>query len=308
MTACSSHWQGVQRVNPEVHAIYIKRIGFSLIRVHRQQTFSAQNSTDEVLLQQLKWPIEYMQVGMRMEDYNSTSETLQRQYLDVWNRFCSISYETHEDTGFMCYKKEILTGTEVSLDVSTVGLEGTVTGVGTEFDTEIAAGEFIVINDIPYVVVQVVSASTVLLGSTTTQPLPPANLTSTNFYKFVRTPKTYQVQVETPTIEAITITAHGIYIYNDYPALFFTAYQPFQYGGPNLNTPSEEGALFINFCLYPNSYQPSGHINISRAREFYLRYVASIITSSNRGTLIVVASAINFLLISDGSAVLRYST
>jgi hypothetical protein len=28
----------------------------------------------------------------------------------------------------------------------------------------------------------------------------------------------------------------------------------------------------IPFCLYPNDYQPSGHINVSRAREFYLNY------------------------------------
>ena len=28
----------------------------------------------------------------------------------------------------------------------------------------------------------------------------------------------------------------------------------------------------VNFCLYPHSYQPSGHINVSRAREFYLDY------------------------------------
>ena len=64
----------------------------------------------------------------------------------------------------------------------------------------------------------------------------------------------------------------------------------------------------INFNLYPGTYQPSGHINVSRAREFYIAYTSSVISTSLVGTLVVVAAAINFLLISDGSAVLRYST
>jgi hypothetical protein len=74
--------------------------------------------------------------------------------------------------------------------------------------------------------------------------------------------------------------------------------------------------LFIPFCLYPGTYQPSGHINVSRAREFYLKFTSSFFSGSSApngagsrtGLLVVIASAINFLLISDGSAVLRYST
>ena len=65
----------------------------------------------------------------------------------------------------------------------------------------------------------------------------------------------------------------------------------------------------ITFCLYPGSYQPSGHVNVSRAREFYLQYWSEgAVSSEDPADLIIVASAINFLLISDGSAVLRYST
>ena len=64
----------------------------------------------------------------------------------------------------------------------------------------------------------------------------------------------------------------------------------------------------INFALYPGTYQPSGHINISRAREFMLRYTSSFISASNVVQLLITAIAINFLLISDGSANLRYST
>ena len=72
--------------------------------------------------------------------------------------------------------------------------------------------------------------------------------------------------------------------------------------------------MMITFCLYPGTYQPSGHINVSRAREFYIDYRTTgwigndPVNNKDPGTLVIVASAINFLLISDGSAVLRYST
>jgi hypothetical protein len=64
----------------------------------------------------------------------------------------------------------------------------------------------------------------------------------------------------------------------------------------------------INFGFLPGDYQPSGHVNLSRVREFYLNYTSSFISRNNKVELIVLADLINFLLIKDGSAVLRYST
>lgn len=52
-------------VNPEIHDIFASRIGFSLIRVHRRQTNSVQNSTDSYLLDQLKFPAEFIMLGFR---------------------------------------------------------------------------------------------------------------------------------------------------------------------------------------------------------------------------------------------------
>jgi hypothetical protein len=117
-----------------------------------------------------------------------------------------------------------------------------------------------------------------------------------------------------PTLEYITIKAHGIPIYNKFPAQFYNAYIPYNYGGHNIRVPKDCGAMMITFCLYPGTYQPSGHINVSRAREFYIDYKTTgwigndPANNKDPGTLVIVASAINFLLISDGSAVLRYST
>jgi hypothetical protein len=52
-------------VNPEIHDIFASRIGFSLIRVHRRQRNQLQAPVDRFLLDQLKYPAEYLFVGFR---------------------------------------------------------------------------------------------------------------------------------------------------------------------------------------------------------------------------------------------------
>ena len=52
-------------VNPEIHDIFASRIGFSLIRVHRRQRNQLQAPRDRFLLDQLKYPAEYLMVGFR---------------------------------------------------------------------------------------------------------------------------------------------------------------------------------------------------------------------------------------------------
>jgi hypothetical protein len=117
---------------------------------------------------------------------------------------------------------------------------------------------------------------------------------------------TYVRQIR--TVDQMSLTAHGIVLNDSFSERFYNAYNPFNYGGPALVTPEDEGAMLVNFALYPKSYQPSGHLNVSRAREFYVSWQTSYTTASCPAELLVVGVAINFLLITDGSAVLRYST
>ena len=76
----------------------------------------------------------------------------------------------------------------------------------------------------------------------------------------------------------------------------------------------------ISFALYPGNSQPSGYINVSRAKDFYISYNSSIIgTPTNwwsnknckynkpQGNLYVSAIALNFLLIENGNYILRFS-
>ena len=234
-------------VNPEIHDIYIKRIGFNLIRVHRIQTQQLNSDANQVLLSNLKWPIEYFYAGVKpVENTNNNNGQLWRN----WHRFVKTTIQNCQDP--------------------------------TQIEHLLLTSP----------------------SSTTNQSSSPRRTCVD--YSGCGGNVTYWTSVR--PLDTIEISAHQIPIYKPYPTGFYNSYLPLQYGGVNIQTPEDEGCYFINFCLYPGTYQPSGHFNISRAREFYFNYTSSVINAQNTGTLYIDASALNFLLISDGSAVLRYST
>jgi hypothetical protein len=232
-------------VNPEIHDIYIKRIGFSLIRVYRQHTQTcSQTASEEKLLSQLKWPVEYMFIGLRPR----------------WNT------------------------------TNTTNNSGTAAGTVT--------GNQYVWRDWHRLtkVVNAVQNSAISVDISATAGAVTNNIMSSEYY------------LPVPTVDSLSLTSHGITIFDSFNDTFFNQYMPFHYGGTALTTPDDVGALFVNMALFPRSYQPSGHLNISRARETYLKWTTSYISPSTSADLLCVAIAINFLLISDGSCVLRYST
>jgi hypothetical protein len=216
-------------VNPEVHDIYIKRIGFSLIRVYRQHNQRAnQENVDEKLLSQLKWPVEYMFVGVRPV-WNVKGVTVgtggivsggnQNQWRD-WHRMTRMVNATCN----CAQLSEVPSGTAVAAAGSSIGH---------------------VIPDLYYLPV--------------------------------------------PTVDNMTLTSHGIVIFDHFNDTFFNQYMPYHYGGPALVTPDDVGALFVNMALFPRSYQPSGHLNISRARETYLKWSTSYISAMTPADLLAVA-------------------
>ena len=403
-------------VNPEVHNIFIKRIGFTLIRVHRQQNNDdSEGSQDKSqLLQNLKWPIEAMFVGMRIKKYSNGSPSDIRMNLDKWHKFHKVVSEKRSATGWNVMKETKDGGNTLDPVTTFVGANGSVAGTGKlETHTFASQNAHYGIKNVQFMKLNPDGSGGLLVVETLenasdndSQVMYPASniidqfpkgtnisfniMSNGKFYPFVlsitggeivadkpnlgnlvftikvgrdhwqqlqEVPKSesdvgkvvltgapqgvagtvmtitkenlfdcfclikYEVMpMETtvdvcrPTLEYITIKAHGIPIYNNFPSKFYNAYIPFNYGGHNISAPKDCGAMMITFCLYPGTYQPSGHINVSRAREFYIDYKTTGHIGNNPekgkdvGALVIVASAINFLLISDGSAVLRYST
>ena len=258
-------------VNPEVHDIYIKRIGFSLIRVYRQQWQRTQYATSELLLSQLKWPIEYMFVGARPTwNVANQSNSLAAGNPYVWRDWHRLTHVINGDVDAVARAE--------TCQLTPSGL-ASVFGTASGFTS--AAGY---------------TASGKIIASSAPS--------SSAIYSVI--PDEYYLPV--PTVDQLALTSHGIVIFENFQDQFFNSYMPFHYGGTALCTPDDVGALFVNMALFPRSYQPSGHLNISRARETYLKWYSTYIGSTSTVDLIIVAVAINFLLITDGSAVLRYST
>lgn len=346
-------------MNPEIHDIFIQRVGFSLIRVHRMQS-STVNATQDgsLLLSNLKWPIETMFIGFRL---NSVAK-----HMDSWYKFSNVKKVQTQVAGALGEVPVATVAGTFALGANSTIVSNTLT-LTKASDTQVAPLS-VKVDDYFVVYSQYAPVTSLAPGSVLDNP---ANYvySSTNqlteyarfkvasaaftaavaasgsnpsvaeYYTYTcasgtvssvsfslttavpmgnkvvvlvrRAPVTGTFSVATPLVSSMGIKAHGISIYQDLPSTFYNAYLPFHYGTP-LNTPEDPGTMMVVFNLYPGSYQPSGHINVSRAREFYLTYKTSPkgfdSTSEGQGSVFIVASAINFLLISDGSAVLRYST
>lgn len=213
-------------LNPDILDIFIKRIGITLIRVHKQQEMILNQSFNEVLLNEMKFPIESMYVAFRPSINLEGSERL-----DTWNLNSSL-VKSFIPTPVM-------------------------------FDNT-GNGDYV-------------------LGSN-----------SIIYYQ------------ENVVVNILGLKADNISIFNETSSLFYNSYLPYQYG-VHTSTPPDKSTYMFTFNFDPNSYQPSGYLNLSKIRRFYLYYESSIIGPMNTCKLIVSAKAINFLLLRDGELSLQYN-
>lgn len=212
-------------VNPDIHNIFIKRVGFNLIRIHKFANNSINSGADNILLDTLKFPTETIYFGVK--------PAINIGNADNWHRF------------------HVVTDTLLS------------------YPARIA-------NAAPPPVDQLVFTDAVLKNAT-------------------------------PVMTSLAFTAKGIDLYRPTPPSFFNQYIPYNYGGWNINTPIDIGMYMAPFNFYPGSFQPSGHLNLSAVREFYLRFTSNYLSNTTPGALFCLGISINFLLITKGYAVLRYN-
>jgi len=183
-------------VNPEIHDIYIKRIGFSLIRVYRFQRVTFNTSSGDQLLSQLKWPIETIFAGLRPQ-FNVARPV-----------YSGLSVTSGNVNSWRDWHKL------------------------TSLTDNLCEG---------------VSNASALLPTTNADPTLITVATSATQSSAVRD-RRLVYQTSQKTIDVVSITAHGIPIFNQFNAEFFSDYMPYQYGGYNVVTPEDRGALMINFC------------------------------------------------------------
>jgi hypothetical protein len=95
---------------------------------------------------------------------------------------------------------------------------------------------------------QLVSGATGVLGTGLAITITGATATVS---KVMSVDTTATVAVQSKTVDTVTISAHGIPIYNGFISKFYNAYIPYHYGGPNVAVSKDIGALLIPFNLYP---------------------------------------------------------
>ena len=97
-------------VLPEVHDIFIDRVAFTLVRVHRRQTQNLNKSSDSIHLVQLKWPIETLMFGFqptvnRRANSNVSTRDSQESVVSAdmedWHRFCQVTNRTVSAAGVL---------------------------------------------------------------------------------------------------------------------------------------------------------------------------------------------------------------
>jgi len=117
--------------------------------------------------------------------------------------------------------------------------------------------------------------------------------------------------LESPTIDTLQISLQTISLYEAQTAQFYNAYLPYTFGGYNITTNPESSSLFVTFTFGPNNdASPLGHVNLSRSREFNVRYTSSVVGQGNivtNGVLIAMGIVMNFLINSSGNLYLRFS-
>ena len=304
-------------MNPEVSNIFIKHFGFSLIRVHNRQIKTLTIENLDLKLNELKWPTECLYVAFRPK--------INYTYSQYWQKNCILVPKevqvpvVAQNADLIIYLKisdsskktiTILSATDINGNVDLP--LSTIPDYYNDYYLEIN-GDSPNYNytDIEYNKYYITSYDLVTnIFTVSTDWRVPITL-NMNF-------KLYKPQIvvnvatyckEIPVINTMEIKAHGVVIFSETSESFFNSYLPYRYG-ESMNTPEDRGWYMINFNFFPGNHQPSGHINLSRTREFYINYkcASNAISKDNPVDLIILADSINFLLISNGSAALRYST
>jgi hypothetical protein len=299
-------------MQPEITKIFMCKFGFSLIRVHgRHVSYNTSLSNDNLHLSGLKWPTETLYVCFKPVK----NETLSQ----CWHK-CSQLTLNNIKVPVVAKNSTtvIILAAGVAKSTSNTASSSYVSGIALSavdnayngYDLVITEGTGFDVNDVTknrYTVYTYVGAGavTTILG-VWNNGLPD---TSTRFELY--TPQVLinvaQYYKESPAIDTLSIKAHGIVIYREMSESFYNSYLPYRFG-KKMNTPEDRGWYMINFNYLPGEHQPSGHINLSRAREFYMNYTSSVISSANKVNITVLSDCINFLLVKDGTAALRYST
>jgi hypothetical protein len=89
---------------------------------------------------------------------------------------------------------------------------------------------------------------------------------------------------------------------------FYSQYLPYAYSNGFIASDTQHNSIFVTFANIPGPYQPSGFVNLSKTKEMFLDVtVHPNISITNKARINIQSWCRNFLLIADGSCIVRFS-
>jgi hypothetical protein len=299
-------------VPPCVSALFDSKYIFRLIRVHLKQNFflnSQGESSGNLHLYNLKWPIETIFINFRPRSNLELSQH--------WYKSSQLIQKNIKTPIVAKNPAVIITGNIVSATTQGGVAQAIISGVGLSgVDNAYLSFDFVLTGGPGYNSADIVqNRYTISNYNGTTREIIlnqnwiAATPTSETTYELF-TPQlainliTYYQ--ENPVVNQLSLVSSGITLYRQNTEGFFGNYTTYRYG-ENWAVPEDIGHYMINFNLFPDKYDPSGDLNVSNSRELYLTYNSEYISSENPVDVNITAKAINFLIVSNGSAILKYS-
>lgn len=109
----------------------------------------------------------------------------------------------------------------------------------------------------------------------------------------------------TPIFNDLALKVNNSSIHGGDTPLFYQSYIPLV-SGINISS-NNNNYYYLSYNLFPKEFQPSSYINMSRTRNITFNYSSSLIESWNPVNLYIHATAINFLVYNNTTAMLNFS-
>jgi hypothetical protein len=111
---------------------------------------------------------------------------------------------------------------------------------------------------------------------------------------------------EIPIVNDFAFVGNDSAVYGTQSILFYDGYLPYISGNKIMS--NNNNIYYLPFNIHSKDQQPSGYVNLSKIRELYIEYSSNIIEQYNPVKMYIYARALNFILISNNSATLKYMT
>ncbi len=110
---------------------------------------------------------------------------------------------------------------------------------------------------------------------------------------------------EYPIFNSMDLTINELSTYGGDVSLFYQSYIPYV-SGRKISS-NDNNIYYIAYNLYPKKYQPSSYVNMTKSRNIQFVYNSDYIESHKPVILYLHATAINFLMYNNKSAMLNFS-